>query len=92
MVKQSDSHRLNLAGKTGHLAELVEVVPEPVGEWQDVDGANLLDVFYKDPQRYAYTFQSYVFVTRLLQARNPPFLSVRNSHLPGRFIREIHEM
>jgi deoxyadenosine/deoxycytidine kinase len=25
--------------------------------------------FYKDPQRYAYTFQNYVFLTRMMQAR-----------------------
>lgn len=64
MVKQSASRGARL---TGQLQELIEVVPEPVGTWQDVGGENLLEAFYNDPTRYAYTFQSYVFVTRLLQ-------------------------
>ena len=28
---------------------------------------NILDVFYDAPERYAYTFQHYVFMTRYLQ-------------------------
>ncbi|KAI8468469.1 MAG: P-loop containing nucleoside triphosphate hydrolase protein [Monoraphidium minutum] len=52
----------------------VEVVPEPVEQWQSVPGpdgrVNLLDAFYKDPQRYAYTFQNYVFLTRMMQERH----------------------
>ena len=54
-----------------------QVVPEPVEKWQAVRGApdapgpahNMLDAFYKEPQRYAYTFQNYVFLTRVMQAR-----------------------
>ncbi len=46
-------------------------------QWQAVRGApgahgpahNMLDAFYKEPQRYAYTFQNYVFLTRVMQAR-----------------------
>ena len=37
-------------------------VPEPVKLWEDV-GA--LPLFYRDPQRYAYTFQTYVYATRV---------------------------
>ena len=28
---------------------------------------NILDEFYEEPQRFAYTFQHYVFMTRYLQ-------------------------
>ena len=52
-----------------------QVVPEPVTKWQNVDGAgkfNMLDAFYKDPQRYAYTFQNYVFLTRMMQVGSLP--------------------
>jgi thymidylate kinase len=51
-------------------------VPEPVEKWQNVMGKtkdgeptsfNLLDEFYRAPERYAYTFQNYVFYTRFLQ-------------------------
>jgi Deoxynucleoside kinase len=27
----------------------------------------MLQQFYDDPQRYAYTFQNYVFITRVMQ-------------------------
>jgi deoxyadenosine/deoxycytidine kinase len=48
------------------------VVHEPVDQWQSVptvEGGtlNLLDRFYSDPERYAYTFQNYVFMSRVLQ-------------------------
>jgi deoxyadenosine/deoxycytidine kinase len=37
---------------------------------------NLLQRFYDDPQRHAFTFQSYVFLTRVLQERD-------SRHLPA---------
>ena len=56
------------------LQDIVEIVPEPVDEWQAVASGdngpiNLLDRFYKDPRRYAYTFQHYVLLTRMQKAR-----------------------
>lgn len=53
----------------------VQVVPEPVDKWQNIQDtnggqpSNLLEAFYRNPERYAYTFQNYVFVTRLMQVR-----------------------
>lgn len=51
-------------------------MPEPVQKWQSVSRTllheaphNLLEEFYADPQRYAYIFQNYVFMTRFLQER-----------------------
>lgn len=43
-----------------------ELVPEPVAEWQDFketdpsnpNQLNILEMFYKDPKRYAYLFQT----------------------------------
>ncbi|XP_028117761.1 deoxycytidine kinase-like, partial [Camellia sinensis] len=51
--------------------DLVEIVLEPINKWQDVgpDHFNILDAFYAEPQRYAYTFQNYVFVIRVMQER-----------------------
>lgn len=44
----------------------VEVIYEPHKKWQNVVGAeNLLHNFYNDMPRWAYTFQSYAFVTRI---------------------------
>jgi len=44
--------------------------PEPHQVWQDIGGVNLLDLFYKDAPRWAYTFQSYVLMSRLKQQKN----------------------
>ncbi len=44
----------------------ITIIPEPTDKWQHVGAAgNLLDLFYKDTQRWAYTFQSYAFLTRV---------------------------
>lgn len=60
------------AGKSTFLALLKKYIKdsqimfEPTDKWQSVgaDG-NLLDLFYKDTKRWAYTFQSYVFISRI---------------------------
>jgi deoxyadenosine/deoxycytidine kinase len=44
----------------------VHLVHEPHHEWQAVGGKhNILQAFYEDTPRWAYTFQSYAFVTRV---------------------------
>jgi len=45
----------------------VPVIYEPVDQWQSVGTGkdNLLERFYTDTTRWAYTFQSYAFVTRV---------------------------
>ncbi|CAN6881974.1 unnamed protein product [Brassica oleracea var. botrytis] len=50
------------------------------------------DAFYSDPQRYAYTFQNYVFVTRLIQEKESAF-GVKPLRLMERsvFVRAVHE-
>lgn len=61
------------AGKSTFLKILndnlnVQVIYEPDQKWQNVgDGENLLDKFYSDPKRWAYTFQTYAFVTRVVE-------------------------
>lgn len=45
-----------------------QMVYEPHEKWQQVGGnENLLDKFYHDTSRWAYTFQSYAFITRILE-------------------------
>jgi hypothetical protein len=34
---------------------------------QHPTGNEIAQAFYKEPQRYAYTFQNYVFLTRMMQ-------------------------
>ncbi|KAK8395520.1 hypothetical protein O3P69_005555 [Scylla paramamosain] len=43
----------------------VDTHQEPIDLWTNLDGYNLLDMLYKDPQRWSFLFQSYVQLTRL---------------------------
>jgi len=44
----------------------IDVIYEPTDKWQRKDKeGNLLDLFYKDTPRWAYTFQSYAFISRI---------------------------
>ncbi|EPS72071.1 hypothetical protein M569_02685 [Genlisea aurea] len=89
-----------IANETLELRDLVEIVPEPIGKWQDVgpDHFNVLNAFYAEPERYAYTFQNYVFVTRVMQERESsegikPLRLMERSVFSDRmvFVRAVHE-
>lgn len=45
----------------------IEVRPivEPIGEWTNVEGENMLEAYYVDPQKYAFEFQSAIQRTYL---------------------------
>jgi deoxyadenosine/deoxycytidine kinase len=43
---------------------LVDFIEEPVETWQQGFAANLLEAFYRDMERWAFTFQITAFVTR----------------------------
>lgn len=66
------------AGKSTLLAEIrkqlkeVYVVDEPVGQWTSLknDDKNLLELFYEDKKRWAYTFQNCAILTRLQNIKN----------------------
>lgn len=48
-----------------HLSQ-IEVVPEPVGVWHSDDHQNsLLSQFYHNPQRWAYTLETWTMMTRV---------------------------
>lgn len=62
------------AGKSTLLAQIraalpeIHVVDEPVGQWTALhhsNGKNLLELFYEDKARWAYTFQNCAILTRL---------------------------
>ena len=61
------------AGKSTFLSSVgrfldAKSVFEPCYAWQDVGGSgNILQAFYDDGKRWAYTFQSYAFLTRVLE-------------------------
>jgi len=43
----------------------IKIIPEPTDKWQKIGSGNLLELFYKDTARWAYTFQSYAFISRV---------------------------
>ena len=43
----------------------VELLQEPVDQWCDLKGHNLLAKLYEDPHRWSFQFQSYIQLTRL---------------------------
>ncbi len=64
------------AGKSTLIWQLKSLFPtwhfidEPVNTWLDLkntDGTNLLELFYKDKDRYAYTFQNCAVLTRAMK-------------------------
>ena len=55
-----------------------EVVPEPVDLWKNLvntDGKNILQTFYEDIPRWAYSFQNVACITRMMKMEE----SIRNS-------------
>ena len=64
------------AGKSTFLRLMQEQLPvqlvcEPHEKWQHVhEDYNLLNAFYKDTQRWAYTFQTYAFITRIIEQQS----------------------
>ncbi len=75
----------NIGAGKSTLLKLIEqflpaltIIPEPTNKWQQVgtENTNILDLFYKDTKRWAYTFQSYAFISRVqsmldFQAQQP---------------------
>ena len=43
----------------------VEFVEEPVSQWQNLGGMNLLDSFYTDPKRWGFSFEFYSLLTKI---------------------------
>lgn len=57
---------LELINNIPELKEHIELLLEPVEQWQNIDGRyNLLDLFYKDQQKYSYIFQTMTVITRM---------------------------
>lgn len=71
-------------GKTTFLKMLekygCDVIYEPVNVWQSTcndDGKNLLETFYSDMKRWAYSMQSFAFKTRLHAMTKPQLSTIR---------------
>lgn len=63
------------AGKSTLLSYLgkaipnVLVIPEPVSEWKNVDGDDLLKKFYNDPKKWGFAFEQYSMFTKAKKMR-----------------------
>ena len=69
------------AGKSTFLEKLKNefpdayFVPEPVDEWStivDENGKTILERYYEDPKRYAFSFQMMAFITRIKLLKAAP--------------------
>lgn len=43
----------------------LKIIPEPVHLWRNLNGNNLLDLMYNDPEKWSFPFHSYVQLTML---------------------------
>src|SRR3990167_3976029 len=87
MFRQSNKVNLIIEGNIGAgkstflrlLAGVLDIQPvfERHDKWQDVGGGNLLDHFYQDTRRWGYTFQTYAFVSRVVEQEK--FLAANDS-------------
>ena len=92
------------AGKTtmmkiiGQCFTSVEFVEEPVSQWQNLGGMNLLDAFYSDPERWGFSFEFYSMLSKikaLLNAANSdkPVIVIERSILSNKVFMDLsHEL
>ena len=92
------------AGKTtmmkiiGQYFTSVEFVEEPVSQWQNLGGMNLLDAFYSDPKRWGFSFEFYSMLSKikaLLNAANSdkPVIVIERSILSNKVFMDLsHEL
>ena len=88
------------------LEGMVEIYPEPVDEWQRLlshnqnqEPHNVLESFYGNPERWGYTFQNYVFMSRIMQQQRTIEQSVKELKMFERsvfsdkmvFVQAVHE-
>ena len=82
---------LKIIGK--HFKDVV-FVEEPVSEWQNLGGMNLLDSFYTDPKRWGFSFEFYSMLTKiktLLNAANSdkPIIIIERNILSNKVFMDI---
>ena len=72
----------------------VEFIEEPVKNWQNLGGMNLLDAFYSDPKRWGFSFEFYSMLTKiqsLLKAAesDKPIIIIERSILSNKVFMEL---
>ena len=74
----------------------VEFVEEPVKDWQNLGGMNLLESFYSDPKRWGFSFEFYSMLTKikaLLKAAesDKPIIIIERSILSNKIFMDLSE-
>jgi len=72
----------------------IEFVEEPVKQWQNLGGSNLLEAFYSDPKRWGFSFEFYSMLTKikaLLAAANSdkPIIIIERSILSNKIFMDL---
>ena len=72
----------------------VEFVEEPVNQWQNLNGCNLLNSFYSDPKRWGFSFEFYSMLTKiqaLLKAADSdkPIIIIERSILSNKVFMDL---
>lgn len=67
LAADATSMKTDLGGPWSKIA--VRPIVEPIGEWTNVEGKNMLEAYYVDPHKYAFEFQSAIQHTYLQQLR-----------------------
>ena len=72
----------------------VEFVEEPVNQWQNLNGCNLLNAFYSDPKRWGFSFEFYSMLTKiqaLLKATDSdkPIIIIERSILSNKVFMDL---
>lgn len=55
----------------------VEAIKEPINKWTNVHGHNALELLYKDPKRWSFSFNNYALLTRLQMHEHVPATPVK---------------
>ena len=79
------SGKSTLLEKHREVSPTLVFLPEPTAEWGDIRDENdvtILERYYADQDRWAFTFQMMAFITRLRAFRNAP----RNAIVTARFL------
>ena len=72
----------------------VEFVEEPVNQWQNLNGCNLLNSFYSDPKRWGFSFEFHSMLTKiqaLLKAADSdkPIIIIERSILSNKVFMDL---
>lgn len=43
----------------------IQCYPEPINRWENLSGHNLLQLYYNDPENFAFPFQSFALLTMM---------------------------